>query len=216
MLPCNEPMGDMLAYLENEARPVEAPVNNWASNHVEELKWINTSTFDFAVKMREVYMQWGRLTERQLAAVQKCMASERAYKERQAVETNHGSTWGRLSSPTSTLDLSKVPDGRYAVPGGDTRLKVQIDRGVVGTRWEGYIFVKDAAAYGQGQRYGMQRPGQSYQGQIVEQLTKIVSNPGEASRAYGRLVGRCGVCGRKLEDAASVAAGIGPICAGKF
>lgn len=210
----NLPMGDALAYLENEARPVEAPVNNWASNHVEELKWINTSTFDFAVKMREVYMQWGRLTDRQLAAVQKCMASEAAYKARQqATETNHASTWGRVQNP-SALDLSKIPSGHYAVPGGDTRLKVRIDQGT--NKWEGFTFVKDGAEYGSGQRYGMQRPGQSYQGQIVEQLTKIVSNPGEASRAYGRLVGRCGVCGRKLEDAASVAAGIGPICASKF
>ena len=41
----------------------------------------------------------------------------------------------------------------------------------------------------------------------------ILADPKAAMVAYGKLVGKCGKCGRKLEDADSVAAGIGPVCA---
>jgi hypothetical protein len=118
-------------------------------------------------------------------------------------------------APVDGLDLSKVPAGRYAVPGSDTRLKVLIDQPTRG-RWAGYTFVKDAAVYGQGQRYGVQRPGQAYGGGIVDALRVIAADPYAASAAYGRLTSTCGVCGRHLEDAESVARGIGPVCAGRF
>jgi hypothetical protein len=114
------------------------------------------------------------------------------------------------------LDLSNVPAGTYAVPGGDTRLKVKVDHGKAGTKWEGWTFVKDAAAYGQGQRYGSQRPGQTYRGKIEDALRVIASDPIAAFAEYGRLTGTCGVCGRPLEDEQSVARGIGPICWGRL
>jgi hypothetical protein len=120
-------------------------------------------------------------------------------------------------APTATddaLDLSSVPAGRYAVPGGDTRLKVEIDRPDQG-KWAGWIFVRDAAEYGSQQKYGSQRPGQKYTGKIVAELRAIMADPREASAAYGRLTGTCGCCGRTLEDEVSVANGIGPICARK-
>lgn len=113
------------------------------------------------------------------------------------------------------LDLSSVPSGYYAVPGGDTRLKIKIDNVTEG-RWAGYIFVRDAAAYGHGQRYGCQRPGQRYVGDITGQLAAIIANPRAASARYGQLTSTCGVCGRALEDKESVARGIGPVCASRF
>ena len=114
------------------------------------------------------------------------------------------------------LDLSPVMDGLYAVPGGDSRLKIRISRGRAGGRWAGTIFVQDAAVYGQHKKYGMQRPGTTYQGAIADALRAILADPFEASKAYGRLTSTCGVCGKALEDAISVANGIGPICAAKF
>lgn len=38
----------------------------------------------------------------------------------------------------------------------------------------------------------------------------------EEAKAYGRLYGRCCDCGRRLTDEASIAEGIGPICAAKW
>ena len=122
------------------------------------------------------------------------------------------------AAPVATddsLDLSSVPAGRYAVPGGDTRLKVEIDRPDQG-KWAGWIFVRDAAEYGDQRKYGSQRPGQKYIGKIVEQLRAIAADPKAASVAYGRLTGTCGCCGRALEDEVSVANGIGPTCRKKL
>jgi len=117
-------------------------------------------------------------------------------------------------STPAGLDLSGMVPGYYAVPNGDTRLKVAISHGK--NNWEGFTFVKDAAEYGAGSRYGMQKPGQPYQGKIQTELAAILADPKAAMAAYGKLVGKCGACGRTLEDETSIANGIGPICATKF
>lgn len=121
---------------------------------------------------------------------------------------------------TEGLDLSALPSGYYAVPDGDTRLKVRISNlvldGARNPKWNGYVFVNDGAEYGRGERYGVQAPGERYSGKIVEALEAILADPFEASKAYGTLVGRCGVCNRKLEDETSIELGIGPICRKRF
>ena len=57
-------------------------------------------------------------------------------------------------------------------------------------------------------------------GTTVETLRELIreleANPLEAAKKYGKLSGRCCSCGRDLTDPASIEAGIGPICAGKF
>lgn len=100
---------------------------------------------------------------------------------------------------------------RVAVPGGDTRLKLRIK-----FARNGSIYVDDAAEYGEGRNYGVQRQGQSYRGDVTDELTKIVADPQAAIVAYTELVGRCGICNRHLEDKTSVARGIGPVCAEKL
>lgn len=47
-------------------------------------------------------------------------------------------------------------------------------------------------------------------------LLEIAVDPKAAAVAYGRETGVCACCGRTLTDPESVAAGIGPICAGKW
>jgi len=113
---------------------------------------------------------------------------------------------------TSGLDLSSVPSGRYAVPGGDTRLKVKIDN-VTSGKWAGWVFVKDAAEYGEGKRYGNQKPGATYKGQIEDALRAIAGDIAGAAAAWGHLTNTCTFCGRPLEDERSVAAGYGETCA---
>ena len=104
---------------------------------------------------------------------------------------------------------------RFGVPGGDTRLKVQVSI-VASGRWAGWVFVKDAAVYGEGQRYGKQQPGRTYEGHIQESLRAILADPKAAMKRYAELTDTCGRCGLPLEDEKSVARGVGPICAGKM
>jgi Family of unknown function (DUF6011) len=110
------------------------------------------------------------------------------------------------------LDLTVLPAGKYAVPGGDTRLKVRIDAPKSG-KWDGWVFVKDAAAYGEGKRYGSQRPGATYKGQIEDALRAIVADPTAAMFTYGQITGTCCFCALPLEKAESVRRGYGPTCA---
>jgi hypothetical protein len=121
-----------------------------------------------------------------------------------------------ISSKTTGLDLSDLPSGYYAVPNGDTRLKVRINRPTKQSRWYGWTFVSDGAAYGQSRNYGKQAPSGKYQGEIKEQLEAIMADPYEAMTAYGKLTGTCGACGRMLEDEESVRLGIGPVCRSKW
>lgn len=120
-------------------------------------------------------------------------------------------------APQGGLDLAPLEqymsggNVRFGIPGGDTRLKVRIGKGRDGT-----LYVQDAAAYGQGTRYGRQRPGTAYQGAIQDELAAILADPHAALRRYAELTSTCGICARPLEDEASVARGVGPVCAQKL
>jgi Family of unknown function (DUF6011) len=188
----------------NESAALKAQAD-WGAAHSDVLAWVrsNDGRNSFATSLSNQLGSRGTLSERQVAAVREGLA-----KLARAVIAAEPSGTG--------LDLSKLPEGYYAVPQGDTRLKVRIDKPGPPSKWAGFIFVSDGAEYGQAKRYGRQAPGRTYTGDIVPQLRAILADPVAACAAYGHLVGRCGVCGRKLEDAESVARGIGPICFGKF
>lgn len=109
------------------------------------------------------------------------------------------------------LDVRALRSGNYGVPGSDTRLKVKIDNVTTG-KWAGWVFVKDAAEYGAGRKYGSARPGENYRGDITDELAAIIADPAAAAAKYGELTGRCCMCNRTLEDEVSVARGIGPDC----
>ena len=51
---------------------------------------------------------------------------------------------------------------------------------------------------------------------IAETLLDVEARGIEAVADIGRATGRCCVCARELTDAASIEAGIGPVCAAKF
>jgi len=136
------------------------------------------------------------------------------------MDLSHLSTKNKLAGPAivskkTHLDLSTIPDGFYAVPGSSSRLKIKIKHADPTGKWKGWIFVSDGAIYGSGKKYGSQKPGQKYQGDIANELAIILKDPKAACAAYGRLVGRCGLCGLPLENEESLRRGIGPVCASR-
>lgn len=104
--------------------------------------------------------------------------------------------------------LTEVPEGRYAIwneEAGAIRF-YHVQKPTEG-RWAGYVFIKVRAG------------DETYPIRNREARDKILAliakDPREASIAYGRELGACGVCGRTLTNPESITAGIGPICAGK-
>ena len=133
-----------------------------------------TGTFDFLLDLQ------GRksLSVGQARGVANCMRAEVQREARQQAQVRRMERDDE--SAAAGLDISEVPSGYYAVPGGETRLKLHIKQAVKG-KWAGWTFVTDGAEYGQQQRYGRQAPGSVYSGQLVEQLTAIAADPMAAS-----------------------------------
>ena len=183
----------------------------WAAAHADVIDWItkNESWNGFASKMSNILGDGKSLTVGQVEAIRKIIAEKKARAEAAAAQAVTAAPQGH------GLDLRHIPDGRYAVPNGDTRLKVRIEKPDAPSKWAGWVFVSDGAEYGQQRKYGRQAPGKNYSGMIEKELRAIAADPKAAAVAYGKLTGTCCLCGRKLENEASVEAGIGPICAEK-
>lgn len=165
--------------------------------------WLKDQTWSaFAQSLATFYSERGYLTEKQVASA----TSMRTKVEERNTGSNRGSKTG--------LDLSGLPAGYYAIPGGDTRLKVVVNKPTSG-RWDGFTFVHDGAEYGSRIKYGMQAPDGTYKGKIEDQLRTIAGDPEAAGRAYAAITANCYRCNRKLEDETSVELGIGPICRNK-
>lgn len=199
----------------------------YQKEHAAVFDWVHgkAPTNSFASSLLAGFLQYGRLTDRQIEAVEHAIVEderraqerkERAEREATEARTREARAVIPPPSPDNALDLSAVPAGRYAIPGGNTRLKVLIQKPTPPNKWSGYTFVSDAAGYGARRKYGLQAPHGFYKGHIVAELRIIASDPKAAAIAYGRLTGTCCICGRMLEDPNSIEAGIGPVCAERF
>lgn len=116
-------------------------------------------------------------------------------------------TVSRVGSRIAAPHEDDVPAGRYAITDEDGVLKFfQVDRPKEG-RWAGYVFLKIQAS---ADLHPIKSPARK------EFIYKAIAHdPRAASIRYGRELGHCGICGRTLTDPDSIAAGIGPVCAGK-
>lgn len=196
---------------DNDAERAEKAVDELEAKYVS--LWLDAAAergFRFAASLRDGLKQYGSLTDKQFEAAIRCMAEDHVREQtRKANEP--------AKAPDSGLDISSLREGYYAVPEGETRLKLHVRKVErEGDKWAGWIFVDDGAEYGERQKYGNQRPGGTYRGKCEDALRRIVADPIAATQEYGRLTGTCGVCGRHLEDETSVAIGIGPVCRGRL
>lgn len=221
-MPNTRTFGQTRSAYDNGTAPLPA-----VTPEVDQLaEWLAAQTWsDFATSLAAQYARTGRLSAKQIASAErmkaKCdaRAAERAARPaRQAAESGLNLMALFLNEDgTRKLNQNGNPIERLlvAVPGGDTRLKLSIEAPADG-RWSGSVFVKDAAVYGQGRRYGVQRPGATYTGDVQVELAKVVLDLPAALAKYGHITSKCGVCNRRLEDKQSVNRGVGPICWGYF
>ncbi|AWN04246.1 hypothetical protein FDJ57_gp45 [Gordonia phage Sour] len=115
------------------------------------------------------------------------------------------------SATANQVETPEVPAGRYAVATEDGATNelafYKVDRPTEG-RWAGFVFVKLMRSDEE------VRLSRAAGNAILAKIAEVGAE--EASKAYGREIGECGVCGRTLTNDDSRAMGIGPKCAEKF
>jgi len=74
--------------------------DNFANEYPEEAEWMleKEESFDFAASVKEAVRKYGRLTENQLAAVQKCIVRDKEYEAERAKGTSKDRAKGRRSN----------------------------------------------------------------------------------------------------------------------
>lgn len=163
--------------------------------------WKDAAPGTFQHSLRSAVMQYGQLTERQHAAA-------------------IGSIERSRTAPS--MDVSRITHVfAVALKNGIKRPKLRLG-GVVfsmgrqDSTHENTIFVNDKERNYLGRIIASKfQPGQKCDPQLTQDIVKLGEDPMEAAVAYGRVTGECAICGRRLDNADSIARGIGPICAEK-
>lgn len=185
----------------------------FAAQHPEVAAWIEANPgFEFAASLGAAVRKYGSLTERQLAAAQKCVDGAKARQEARSAAIS--------AAPTLTLEVVEKAFQK-ASENGVRRPKLRLAEFTFSLAPEtgrnaGAIYVKEGEQYlGKvaGGRFLRTRDCTDAQQAGIQ---AVAADPMAAAVAYGKRFGACSVCGRELTNDGSIDAGIGPICAGKF
>jgi hypothetical protein len=133
--------------------------------------------------------------------------------------------------PKLNLDLTPIPDGRFAVFEDDTSKAIYLYKRTLKKRstqygkfvWTKYRYAREHFYPGDilarkisgdtKEFIGHQRKGKPfYSGEYEEAWAKVLADPVSAMKLYGKLVNACAYCGRTLTDPLSQERGIGPDC----
>lgn len=162
---------------------------------------------DFRFSLRKSLAQYGSLTERQVAAVERII-NRPAPKADASVGNSFQSLFSAFDSAKSNgLKRPIIRAGNAKVyPAGQS------------SRNAGCLYVKDKY----GEYLGKVTPeGEFYRGRGVsdddiQPIFDLAADPLGTAVRYGRETGSCACCGRELTDQKSVQDGIGPICKKNF
>jgi hypothetical protein len=165
--------------------------------------------FEFAASMLEAVKRWGTLTDGQRGAVERCMERDAARDAERAAKAA-----AAAARPVERMDaLFEVMQKHSKFYAGDITLSRAREHSTV---WIKHAQAEKAVGkLEHGVLTMWTRPGVDMDS-IRETLGEFDGAPLAAAVRYGKLTGRCCSCGRELTDPASIEAGIGPICAGKF
>ena len=200
-----------------QARKRQTGIDNgkaFAEAHPEISQWIlaNARTFEFAGSLFNAIKKYGHLTEKQMAAAQKCVTRESAEQtEREARQAN-----------AVEIDISAISTAfNTAHERGRRTPKITLN---------GYKF-KRAPDHGRNPGAIYVTQDDQWLGTIKDnafastrectpsQQTEIIAaaaDPDGAMTRFGLETGHCGICNRELTDPKSRARGIGPVCAENF
>ena len=195
-------------------RQATATIDAFAAQYAAEHAWMikTAPRFEFAQSMLDAVVKFGSLTEKQLAAVQKCVAKDAERNVERAARVE--------AAPQ--IDISKIEVSfAKAMESGIKRPKLRLadfkfsPAPVTGNN-AGAIYVKAGETY-----LGKIAGGKLFKSRECDASTEAsilvaAADPEAAAIAYGRRFGQCAICARELSNQESIDRGIGPICADKF
>lgn len=195
-------------------RKAQKSVDSFKSQYPAEYDWmvLSAPTFDFAQSMLDAVRKYGDLTEKQLAAVQKCVAKMNERKV-EAV---------KRAESAPELTVTAIADAFInAKDKGIKHPRLRLDTFVFTPAPDngnnaGAIYVKEGEQYLGKVLNGRFLRTRDCAVETESRIVEVASHPKEAAQAYGRRYGSCAVCGRELSQKDSVDLGIGPICAGRM
>lgn len=188
-----------------------ARITAFTAEHPAELAFLQANGWsEFYRSMLAAINTYGSLSDRQLAAVQKGMATAAAKKaEREAT--------------LPALDISRIAAMfDQARSNGLKRLVfraldgIKITEAGANSKNVGALYVKENDQYVGKIMGGKFQATREASVAVLPRLQAIAANPMEEAVLYGKQTGVCCCCGRELTDPQSVEAGIGPICASKW
>lgn len=198
---------------------LETGIASFKAEHAAEYSWLNANCErnTFASSLMTAVHTYGRLSEKQLAAVTKCVATAEVRKAEFAAKA-------LAEAPNLGAGaVALIESFRKAQFLGSKRPKIRI---------QGITFsLAPDSGKNAGQVY-VKATGGVYLGKINDggaffssrdctaeqkvQIQAASADPLAAAIDYGRKTGECACCGKALTDDKSVELGIGPICLKKY
>ena len=156
----------------------------------------------FIASLYDQYLKYGRLSEKQVAAVNKSLAPKPQFAVGENVSKIDAAFKSALSKGLKRPKLLL----------GDFKFTPAKPNGLN----PGAIYVTEEETYLGKIINGLFQPAYVCSAEQATEVVAVCSNPLEAAVAFGKLTGACSCCGRALTDKKSVELGIGPICFAKY
>lgn len=192
-------------------------LTNFEAANPDIAAWWTGSTFDFAMSLRESVQKFGKLTDNQLAAAQRCVAkfNEAKAKRAAAVANAQDVNVGAVETAFQRGMESGVKRPKIRLLSGE--LSFVLSRAPDHGRNAGSLYV-----IAEGDNY----LGKITEGKFVKSrdcsdkdeagVIAACADPLNSAVAYGKRFGICSCCGRELSNQESIDLGIGPICRAKY
>lgn len=200
------------ARADRAAAPVAASrAGQWIKDHPTEFEWLveRCDNNPFAASLLDNLRVWGRLTDKQVAAIHASIARAQIAQTKAA------------NAPTVSVEPIETAFAK-AQAAGVARPKLRLGEFTFSPapatgKNPGAIYVKHSDGTYLGKVAGSRLfTVASVSGEVEREIVGVAHDPLNAAIAYGKKYGKCSVCARTLTDEASIARGIGPVCAANF
>ncbi len=194
------------------AAPVApSKAGQWIKDHPTEFEWMvdRCDNNPFAASLLDNLRKWGRLTDRQLLAVQGNLARAKIMQDKAE------------NAPALSVEPIEAAFNK-AHAAGVSRPKLRLGEFTFSPapatgKNPGAIYVKHSDGTYLGKVAGSRLFTVAAVGAEVErEIVAVAADPLNAAIAYGKKYGKCSVCARTLTDEDSINRGIGPVCAANY